>query len=470
MSNKYGYLAKNTIIFTISSFGSKLLTFLMVPFYTNVLTTSEYGTADLITTSSNLLIFIVTICISDAVLRFAIDNEDRRCGMFGFGLKVISLGNLIFGILMLMIMWFNPLKWGTNLYYLLFFTILFNALNQLVSSYLRAIDKITAVAIMGILVTVVTIGCNLLFLLVFRFGVSGYLLSFILGFVISTIYGFFVILRHDRNCLKCACDKQIKIQMVRYSLPLILNGLAWWMNSSLDRYFIIYFRGVDVNGLYAVASKIPTILIVVSQIFNQAWNISAIKEYDSQDKEGFFRTIYSTYNFVLVFSCSILILFNIPLAKVLFSKDFFVAWRYSSILLISAVFSALSGVLGGIFVAAKESKIFALSTVSAAIVNTILNALLIPRYGAYGAAIATAISFFIIWLIRYICVTKYIVMKNDVKLELFSYFLIIVQVVFEQLTNRCYIGQILVLLLIAWLYKKEMKQVVLMIKYKLCKE
>ena len=278
MANKYGFLAKNTIIFTISSFGSKLLTFLMVPFYTNVLTKSEYGTADLITTSSNLLIFVVTLCIADAVLRFAIDNRDRRNGIFKFGLKIISLGNLLFGLLLLTVMLFNPLGWSVNLYLFLFFTILFNALNQLVSSYLRAIDRIVSVAIMGILVTVVTIGCNLLFLIVFKFGVSGYLSSFIIGFAVSTIYGFGVIFKNDKNSLEGVCDKQTKVQMLRYSIPLILNGLAWWMNSSLDRYFITYYRGVEDNGLYAVAAKIPTILIVVSQIFNQAWNISAIKE------------------------------------------------------------------------------------------------------------------------------------------------------------------------------------------------
>ena len=116
MANKYGYLAKNTIVFTISSFGSNLLTFVMVPFYTNVLSTSEYGTADMITTSSNLLFFAVSICISDAVLRFAIEGENTRYGVFRFGLKVILWGNIIFGLLLSFVLILNPLKWDISLY------------------------------------------------------------------------------------------------------------------------------------------------------------------------------------------------------------------------------------------------------------------------------------------------------------------------------------------------------------------
>ena len=112
----------------------------------------------------------------------------------------------------------------------------------------------------------------------------------------------------------------------------------------------------------------------------------------------------------LVVLCSGLILLNIPLAHLLFAKDFFRAWEYSSVLLISLVFNALSGFLGSVFTAVKNSKIFAISTVTAAIINLTLNSLMIPTMGAQGAAIATAISFFVIWIIRVICAKKYIPM------------------------------------------------------------
>ena len=74
MNDKYKYLGKNTIIFALSSFGTKFLSFLLVPLYTNVLSTSEYGIADLITTTATLAIFVLTINISEAILRFALNK------------------------------------------------------------------------------------------------------------------------------------------------------------------------------------------------------------------------------------------------------------------------------------------------------------------------------------------------------------------------------------------------------------
>ena len=75
MNNKYKYLGKNTMVFVISSFGTKFLSFLLVPLYTSVLSTEEYGVADLITTTATLMIFIFTINISSSVLRFTLDKK-----------------------------------------------------------------------------------------------------------------------------------------------------------------------------------------------------------------------------------------------------------------------------------------------------------------------------------------------------------------------------------------------------------
>ena len=77
-NKKYKYLGKNTLIFTISSFGTKFLSFFLVPPYTNVLTTKEYGIIDIINTSGILMTYIFTLNISDAVLRFAIEQKNEH--------------------------------------------------------------------------------------------------------------------------------------------------------------------------------------------------------------------------------------------------------------------------------------------------------------------------------------------------------------------------------------------------------
>ena len=91
--NKYQTLAANTILMSAGTFGSKLLVFLMVRFYTGYLTPAEYGTADLITQTANLLIPLVSLDITDAVFRFAADRQGKRAEAFSVGLRVITLGS-----------------------------------------------------------------------------------------------------------------------------------------------------------------------------------------------------------------------------------------------------------------------------------------------------------------------------------------------------------------------------------------
>lgn len=453
--SKYGYLAKNTILFTISSFGSKILVFLLVPLYTSILSTSDYGIADLITTTSTLLIYVFTINIADSVLRFAIDQKTEQESYLSYGLKVLFTGSLIFGLIILAMWKEEILGWEDYCYLFLFIHFFSVAIYQIISNYLRAIDDIKGVAISGIVTTAVTVLFNLLFLVIWRMGVVGYLASMVLGQFLATLYCFFRIGKTLYYFLKKNPSKNTRKAMRDYSIPLIFNGIAWWMNNSIDKYFVTAICGAAQNGIYAVSYKIPIILTVFHSIFSQAWNLSAIKEFDKNDKDGFFANTYSMYNAVLVILCSGLVLFNIPIARILFVKDFFSAWKYSSVLLISIVFSALSGFLGSIFTAVKDSKIFAVSTVISAIVNCILNALLIPMWGIQGAAIATVISFFIIWIIRLICIRKYIKLKINLVVDIIAYMMLIIQVVLEHFGQHNYVGQILCLSVLLLLYRKQ---------------
>lgn len=453
--SKYGYLAKNTVLFTISSFGSKILVFLLVPLYTSILSTSDYGIADLITTTATLLIYVFTINIADSVLRFAIDQKTEQESYLSYGLKVLFSGSLIFGIIIL-VMWKGQiLDWKDYCYLFLFIQFFSTAVYQIASNYLRAIDDIKGVAISGIVTTAVTVLLNILFLIIWRTGVVGYLASMALGPFVATLYCFFRIGKPIFYILKKNPSKKIRKAMRGYSIPLIFNGVAWWMNNSIDKYFVTAICGAAQNGIYAVSYKIPTILTVFHSIFSQAWNLSAIKEFDKNDKDGFFANTYTMYNAILVILCSGLVLFNIPIAKILFAKDFFVAWKYSSVLLVSIVFSALSGFLGSIFTAVKDSKIFAVSTVISAIVNCILNAILIPMWGIQGAAIATAISFFLIWLIRLICTRKYIKWRINLVVDIVAYVILVIQVVLEHFENHNYVGQIICLIILLLLYRKQ---------------
>ena len=147
MNEKYRYLGKNTLIFAISSFGTKFLSFFLVPLYTNILTTEEYGIADLITTTATLMIFIFTVNISDSVLRFAINKEKKQSEILAYGIKVLVTGSLILMGVLIIVYRVNLIRWPRMYYIFIFLYFFFTALYQILSNYLRAIDSVTDVAI-----------------------------------------------------------------------------------------------------------------------------------------------------------------------------------------------------------------------------------------------------------------------------------------------------------------------------------
>lgn len=473
MKDKLKYLGKNTLLFALSSFSTKILLFLLVPLYTSVLTTAEYGTADLITTTASLLIYVLTLNIADAVTRYTLDiqyqveDKNRRLekkfkqeSILSYGNRVILISTLICSLILGIVYWSNQLSWPVYYYFFIVAYFFATAFYQLLSNYLRGIDRVSAVAISGVLSSLIAIICNILFLVVFKLGIVGYLLAMILGPIGASVYSICIIGASVKVYLFNTCSKSLQKEMLQYCIPLIFNNVALWINASLDRYFVTGMCGIRQNGIYSVAMKIPTILAVFYSVFGQAWNLSAIKDFDSEDKDGFFGKTYTIYNATMVVLCSLLVLLNIPLAKFLYSKDFFLAWNYSSILLISTLFNALTMFIGSVFSAVKRTKVIAWTTVISAIINTLLNIVLIPFIGALGAAISTVVSYAVMWGIRLVYSRKYITFKVNLFRDIIAYFLLCLQVVFEHTENHLYLGQILCILLIILIYRKYLSSAI----------
>lgn len=127
------------------------------------------------------------------------------------------------------------------------------------------------------------------------------------------------------------------------------------------------------------------------------------------------------YNSCMVLVTSIIMLFNVLLSKILYSKNFFEAWHYVPSLLFATLFSALAGYMGGIFSAVKDTKTCAYSTFISAGVNIILNIILIKKLGIIGAAYATLVAYVVSWIIRVLASRRYIKMRVSWCKSILSY-------------------------------------------------
>ena len=424
--NRYKYLLKNVGLLTLSSFATKLLSFFLVPLYTNILTTTEYGTYDLFNTTIGVLIPILTLNVQEAVMRFSIDSRYNRKSIITISTKYLIFSNTVVAMGLLL----NNL-FGVSLIakqYAVYFFLMFltQSSSGMITMYIRGIDKISDLSVSSVIASIITICLNICFLAVFHWGLPGYFLANIIGPLFQSVY---LIIRAKviRGIdFKNQYKNETK-EMIDYSRPLIANSIAWWINNASDRYVVVFFCGLAENGIYSVASKIPSIINIFQTIFNQAWTLSAVKDFDSEDKNGFFTNTYKVYNCMMVIVCSAIIVLDKILAKFLYAKDFFIAWKYVPWLTIAILFGAMSGYIGGLFAAVKDSKIFAKSTVYGAVTNIALNLIFTPVIGAMGAAIATTVSYMEVWLFRYWHSKKYMHIRINLPRDIFSYVLLIVQ-------------------------------------------
>lgn len=402
--SKLSYLVKNTGILAIGSFSSKVLTFLLVPLYTAVLSTEEYGAYDILYSSATLLIPLLTLNIADAVLRFPLeeDADVPAVAHVGIALTLFSAAIVFLAVSIPEMPWSGVAGIGYFPY-----LYLANALYQLLILLSRGTERMVTVAVAGVMSTVVIVALNVVLLLVLHWGLDGFFVANIAGMAVPSVFLLArlrdVVFARSRGRL-AALSKRMAV----YATPLAMVTVGWWFINTSGRYIVLAICGAAANGLFSIAYKIPAVLNAVSGIFIQAWQVSAIKEYDPDDKDGFLRKAYETAEAGLMLVCSVLIMVAPALALVLFSGEFYEAWAFVPMLLVSALLNTLGGLWGPFFSAKYDTVPITVATIIGGAVNVALGIPLAMALGVQGAAIAAAMGSFANWCYRGIKVRKHI--------------------------------------------------------------
>ena len=394
--NRYKALAKNTAIFAVGTFGSKILSFIMVFFYSRAMQTAEFGTLDIIINSGSLMLPICMLGIQNAIIRFGLDNEYKKDEVFSVGFVSVGLGLALLALASPLIMQLAELK---QYIFYLYAYVLMSSLRHICSYFVRAIGRPKLYAADGIFSTFMTCALTIIFLIPLKMGIRGYLLAIILADFSSIIF----------LSLKARLYKYVNFggfnvslakKMLAFSLPLIPTSLLWWVVNVSDRYFVQYMVSASANGLYSVAYKVPTILTLISVIFLDAWQISAVEENSSDTRNRFYSNIFTSFQGAIFILSSGLILFAKFITYILLDSSYYPSWKFIPFLLLATVYSCFVQFLGNIYLAEKRSVATLITTLIGAILNLILNFLLIPLWGPNGAAIATCISYFVVYAVR----------------------------------------------------------------------
>lgn len=402
--DKYRSLVSNTIIFAIGTFSSKLLSFLMVRFYTGILTPEQYSTSDLIAQSANFLIPLATLSAAESVIRFGLDEKYDKTKIFTTGVFTVLMGMAGLAVLFPLV---NLVHKFDGYAFLLYAYVYISGFKQMCSQFVRARGLVKLFAFDGILTTFSLILLNILFLAGFHWGAGGYVLSIIVSDLLSILFLCWMAGLGKFWRPSCLNSKLFR-KMLHYSAPLIPTAVLWIVISVSDRFFVAYMMGDAENGMYTAANKIPMFLGMASTIFSQAWQISAFTEKDPKAAGKFYTRVFAAFQAGMFVVTGGILLFLKPISSLLLAENFRPAYIVSPLLLLGVLMMCFCNFLASAYSATKHTVNSLVTSSLAAAVNLFLNAVLIPKWGLQGAAVATLASYFSCMLVRLVDARRYV--------------------------------------------------------------
>lgn len=452
-------MIKTTSIYFVGNFASKLLAFFLLPLYTFYLTKEDFGQIDLFLSALPLIAPIFTMQVTESVFRFLCSDttkEDKKRSITNSAFMFL-IGVLAFVILY--IPFTTKFKISYALLFFLYFFITY--LGIFLQQILRGLQQNVEYAITGVIATVVNATLNIVLIVTYGMGGESLLLSSTGGSLVIAIIIALRVKIWRLIDVKLLSTTEIRRQL-KYGLPLIPNQICWWVIGLLGKYVLLYFSGTSDNGILAVASKFPGLLITINSIFFLAWTENIIREFESKGRDRYFSKAFTMF---MIFSVSVAACL-LPVIKVYnvmtISGDFITVWKYIPVLFMGALFNSLSGFLGTAYTASMKTTAAFTTTSIAAVANLVLSVLLIPFISIWGVALANMLSFIILFMIRIKSVNKIIDLQFDFTETLPSGLLLIVSVVvYYCLNTALQIGFFVIAAICAFWINKEVVIIVL---------
>jgi len=412
--SKEKQLIKNTGIITIGKVCTQMISFFLLPLYTSIFTTTEYGIVDLFNTIIACVLPILTLQIEQALFRFLIDSRDDETGkrkLISSTAGLFLIQTILYTAIFLII---QPFIHNQYKYFLLI-NVIANMLSSLMLQVARGLGYNKEYSIGSAIVASFTVILNVVFIVLFKLRVEG---MFLATFIANTLAGLYILFAN--KIYKYIDLKQFNFKiiksMLKYSVLLIPNAISWWIINVSDRAIISSLISVGANGIYAAANKFSGMYINAYNIFNIAWTESATVNIEEKDRDEYFTNVINTG--FKVFACFALIIIAVTafIFPLLINSKFSEAYNQIPLLMLSSLFNVGVGLVSVIYVAKKRSFDISKTSVFAAIINIVVNVLLIKHIGLYAASISTIVAYLTMFIYRAIDSKKYVNFKLDIKM------------------------------------------------------
>lgn len=392
-------------LYAIGNLGSKLITFLMVPLYTYYVNASDYGFYDICLTLIFFAIPFMTLQMRDGAFRFLVDADDdkRRSIVVTFAYRVMFVSSIVAIIVGGCVEMFASVQY----LWLAILLLIVMSFYEVVVQITRGLGNTVSFVGAGIISSLGIGVFSVVFVVFFDMGIEGVFIANILARVVALGY----IEIKDRIICRYLVAKPdygtIRNEILKYTLPLIPGLVFWWIIGSTDRLFIEHYLGLSANGLYAVAFRLVSVLQVLATIFYQAWQETALRQYDSDDRDKFFSDMFNNYLYVLL-CVSIVFVFSLRMCYGwLVSEEFSTSVQYLYPMAVSVVLFALVAFMDMGYQCAKDTKRTLPAIILAAVINLVLNFTLIRYIGLWGVVTTSIVTYLVLLVYRIYDMRRY---------------------------------------------------------------
>lgn len=401
-------MAKDFLVYSIGVIGSKLMTFLLLPFYTHYINDpAEYGYYDLCLTACFVLMPIVTLQLRDGAFRFLLETQDtiKRTNIVTLVNKTLLQTSLITILIAIGVYFIHPFNYLGYTITLLIVMSFYDVYAQTV----RGLGNNRSFIAMSLIASFAIAILSVVLIKFLSMGVEGIFIANILARIIATVAVEIKEKALNKYFNPKLCDyKELRREILKFSIPLLPACICWWFIGFSNRYFITEYIGLHDSGIYGVASRLATVAQTIAIIFQQTWQENAIQQYNSKDRNLFFSKIFNGY----IFSFALVILLYTFTAKLIFpymlNDNYIDCIKYLYPLCVSTMFFALAGYFEIIYQCEKNTHRLLPTVIAAPIINVVLNYLFIKPLGVNGVILSYAITYIILIACRWIDVRKYI--------------------------------------------------------------
>lgn len=390
-------LLKNTGIIGIGRISTYIISFLLLPIYTSYLSPESYGIVELVNNYVGLLSIIVTLQIEQGCFRYLIDSNKEQVllqqiistSILGLFAQILSVSFLeIVAMLIFNIDYMFFIVLNTASYSLL-------VLLQQIS---RGYGKNKYFAISGLITTLVAMILSCVNVIILKWDARGVLLATFISYIIAIIYLYIknkVLIRVSEFKLKTYRE------LLRYSIPLIVNSVSWWIFNVSDRTIINYMMGLSYTGIYSIANKFSGIGMTLYGVFNTAWTETVSRYVSNENSQRNFLLSSMTKVYGIFSSFVFIMIATMPLVFPIFvNEKYYSAYSQTPILLLSVLAYGISAMYGALYIALKNTRQVAWTSFLSAIINIFINVSCIKKFGLFAASMSTFVAYLLLAIYR----------------------------------------------------------------------